>query len=108
MHQFTLPDSQKNILLGVYHKYFDYYSNTDLDCENDWTERCTTLRYTELGSNPPVEVTARAVCHYPDNFCKREGRRRAAMTLLRKLNGLSKTDKRAIFKAVCPEFKQPQ
>jgi hypothetical protein len=93
-------------VLGVYHKWYDYYSNEDLNEENEWTDRCTVVNYTELGSTPTVELKVRAICHWPDNFCKREGRRRAAMTLLRKLNGFSKKDKDAVFKAVCPEFKK--
>lgn len=54
------------------------------------------------------EVAADVICRPPDNFSKREGRRRVANALLRKLNdlGYSRNDRRMVFNAICPEFAQ--
>jgi hypothetical protein len=55
-----------------------------------------------------VDFAARAICKPPDQFCKRDGRRRAADRLLQNLKFIlpSKEDRRAVFQMVCPEYSQ--
>lgn len=50
------------------------------------------------------EIVSKSVCKPPDQFCRREGRIKAAKRLVVGLGlFLSKLDKALIFKTICPE-----
>lgn len=98
MRTVTLPDSGRQVTLGVFHED----AQVDLAIQGPVVCRTTRVRLT---MNPGPEVEVRSVCSPNDNFCRREGRRVAASKLLRGLR-MSKADKRAIFQLICPEYKQ--
>lgn len=85
------------VRIGVLHSSTNEPGQLKLFSPN--ASRCTIVRATVNGQ----EYKGKATCNPKDNFCKLEGRKRAASRLLKQLP-LSKQDKRAIFLNVCPEF----
>lgn len=67
--------------------------------------RCTkvSMKFAD-GTVVPEE----AHCSLKDNFCKRTGRKLATTRLLRALPVLTRDDRRAIWRAVLPEFTTQQ
>ncbi len=126
MRTVFLPSAQREVILGVFHKRVDTYTGEILAYDggpnncNKWVRPATAIKFTDA-ANPEFKdttldeqtPTVMAVCHSNDNFSKLEGRRRAAMNLLRTLRKCnseyetvySVADRRAIFQAVCPEYK---
>jgi hypothetical protein len=102
MPKLMLPVSGQEVQIGVYHKYWDAFCEMEYDEPSHVLDlqRTTRVRLTD-GTQ---EMQARSVVKGRDQFCKREGRRRAAMNLLRKVKNLAKADRRAIFMAICPEY----
>lgn len=73
--------------------------------------RCTEVLLTWLVGDQRIVHAAVAWCSPTDNFCKREGRRRAAAKLLQTLrhnSSLTRQDRREVFKAICPEYFTPR
>jgi hypothetical protein len=110
-----LPDAGREVQLTVCHETFDEdYGEV---YKYKWGlsrgfNRSTAIMLTDRNHADLSEgyLKVRSVCkeNKGDNFSKREGRRRAANTLLKRLRSLySKADRRAIFQAVCPEY-QPK
>src|SRR5436305_15193261 len=107
-----LPDAGCEVQLTVRHEAF----------EEDYGESFEYKYHASHGFNRSTAIVLTDRCHRGlrdgyievrsickenkgDNFSKREGRRRAANTLLKRLRSLySKADRRAIFQAVCPEY----
>ena len=109
MPKFNLPNGQE-LHVSVSHGYFDaahgdFYTQQDVNnARTDWLCRATRVRL--YNPQTHVEVEGLSVCKFPDNFSKRLGRKFAATSLLRKLQGWSKDARRQVFQAVCPEYKK--
>lgn len=111
----TLPDSDRDVIIGVFHKKFNRETGEILEYkdptqESFFVRRCTFVRLTDRANTVfgDGEVSVVSICNLGDNFCKLKGRRFAAMNLLRKLRSVqaySKADRKAIFQAICPEFR---
>lgn len=59
-----------------------------------------------IGNKESPAVKATVVCHPNDNFCRKTGRKLAAIKLLRQLKevGYDKADRAFVFNAICPEY----
>jgi len=73
--------------------------NSDLNLPQ---RRCTTA-WLKVGD---TTLRSLAVCQPPDQFCKRTGRLLAAKRLIRGMLGFTKADRKAVFLALCPEFRK--
>jgi hypothetical protein len=120
MRKVMLSD-KREVILGVFHEavhafYPTYDKNTyeykDLKT-NDELVPSTHVVMTDpsLGvvEEGQVHFDGRSVCRHGDNFNKLEGRRRAAIALLRQLREKASdrynvNDREAIFFSICPEF----
>jgi hypothetical protein len=114
MYTINLPDSGRTVVLNLRHCLFDYATSEFHKVTKDglvlvqegFIDRATNVHLYNLPDNKCI-AHCWAICKHPDNFSKREGRKRAVNNLLRSLRktGLfTKADRRAIFTAVFPEY----
>jgi hypothetical protein len=114
MRTVSLPDSDREVTIGVFHKKFNRETGEVLEYkdpaqESFFVRRCTFVKLTDRANTTfgDGEISVMSICMPGDNFSKLQGRRLAAMNLLRRLRSVqayTKTDRKAIFQAICPEF----
>jgi hypothetical protein len=112
MRSVTLPDSDRDVTVGVFHERIDIDYGDILPYSADTNylvRRCTRVKLTDTQNTKfgDGQFEVRSICNPNDNFSKLQGRRLAAINLLRKLRDVqaySKADRKAIFQAICPEF----